>query len=246
MAKDEFSAQLEQYHRWKTDIIKNIETYRKWVEDNELSSPEEDLRMYETIDSLKKDEITIAVAAEFSRGKSELINAIFFANYERRLLPSSAGRTTMCPTELYFDREADAPYIRLLPIETRLEDMSISEYKQHPDHWINIELDIESVDNLVEAFKEIGKTKAVSRDKAIQMGLYTDAYFQHMNEAPLQIEIPMWRHVLISFPHPLLKQGLTILDTPGLNALGSEPELTMSMLPNAQAIIFMLAADAGV
>ena len=163
MAKEEFSAQLEQYHRWKTEIIKNIETYRKWVEDNEMSSPEEDLRMYETIDALKKDEITIAVAAEFSRGKSELINAIFFADYERRLLPSSAGRTTMCPTELYFDREAEAPYIRLLPIETRLEDMSISEYKQHPDHWINIELDIESVDNLVEAFKEIGKTKAVSR-----------------------------------------------------------------------------------
>ena len=151
----------------------------------------------------------------------------------------------MCPTELYFDKEAESPYIRLLPIETRLEDMSIAEYKQHPDHWINIELDIESVDNLVESFKEVGKTKSVSRDKAIQMGLYTEAYFQHMNEAPLQIEIPMWRHVLISFPHPLLKQGLTILDTPGLNALGSEPELTMDMLPRAQAVMFVLAADTG-
>jgi len=151
----------------------------------------------------------------------------------------------MCPTELYFDKEAESPEIRLLPIETRLEDMSIAEYKQHPDHWINIELDIESVDNLVEAFKEVGKTKSVSRDKAIQMGLYAEAYFQHMNEAPLQIEIPMWRHVLISFPHPLLKQGLTILDTPGLNALGSEPELTMDMLPRAQAVMFVLAADTG-
>ncbi|HEY5604101.1 MAG TPA: dynamin family protein [Gammaproteobacteria bacterium] len=245
MAKEEFSLQLQQYHRWKTDIIKNIETYRKWVEDNEMSSPEEDLRMYETIDALKKDEITIAVAAEFSRGKSELINAIFFANYQRRLLPSSAGRTTMCPTELYFDKEAETPYIRMLPIETRLEDMSIAEYKQHPDHWISVELDIESVDSLVEAFKEIGKTKSVSREKAAQMGLYTESYFQHMNEAPLQIEIPMWRHVLISFPHPLLKQGLTILDTPGLNALGSEPELTMDMLPRAQSVMFVLAADTG-
>jgi hypothetical protein len=36
------------------------------------------------------------------------------------------------------------------------------------------------------------------------------------------------------------------LDTPGLNALGSEPELTLSMLPSAQAIIFVLAADTGV
>ena len=56
----------------------------------------------------------------------------------------------------------------------------------------------------------------------------------------------MWSHALISFPHPLLKEGLTILDTPGLNALGNEPELTINMLPNAQAVVFVLAADTGV
>jgi translation elongation factor EF-1alpha len=56
----------------------------------------------------------------------------------------------------------------------------------------------------------------------------------------------MWRHALISFPHPLLQQGLVILDTPGLNALGSEPELTLNMLPAAQAVLFVLAADTGV
>jgi hypothetical protein len=56
----------------------------------------------------------------------------------------------------------------------------------------------------------------------------------------------MWRHALISFPHPLLKEGLVILDTPGLNALGTEPELTIDMLPNAHAVIFVLGADTGV
>ena len=60
------------------------------------------------------------------------------------------------------------------------------------------------------------------------------------------IEIPKWRHALISFPHHLLKQGLTILDTPGLNALGTEPELTLNMLPSAQAVLFVLGADTGV
>jgi hypothetical protein len=37
-----------------------------------------------------------------------------------------------------------------------------------------------------------------------------------------------------------------ILDTPGLNAIGAEPELTLSLLPNAHAILFILAADTGV
>jgi DNA repair ATPase RecN len=44
----------------------------------------------------------------------------------------------------------------------------------------------------------------------------------------------------------LLKQGLVILDTPGLNAIGTEPELTLNMLPNAHAVLFILAADTGV
>ena len=41
-------------------------------------------------------------------------------------------------------------------------------------------------------------------------------------------------------------QGLVVLDTPGLNALGAEPELTLNTLANAQVILFVLAADTGV
>jgi hypothetical protein len=245
MVKEQFTEQLEAYNRWKTDISKQIEAYRNWLEEHDMSSPEDDLRLFETIEALKTDHVTIAVAAEFSRGKTELINAIFFADYQRRLLPSSAGRTTMCPTELFYDDKADAPYIRMLPIETRLEDMSIAEYKQHPDYWTTIELDMSSTDALVESFQEIVRTKDVATEKAIKLGLYSEDQHKHKDAPPAHVEIPMWRHVLISFPHPMLKQGLVILDTPGLNALGSEPELTMDMLPSAQAVIFILSADTG-
>jgi hypothetical protein len=51
---------------------------------------------------------------------------------------------------------------------------------------------------------------------------------------------------LINIAHPLLKQGLVILDTPGLNAIGAEPELTVSLIPQAHAVVFILAADTGV
>ena len=47
-------------------------------------------------------------------------------------------------------------------------------------------------------------------------------------------------------PHPLLEQGLVILDTPGLNAIGAEPELTVSLIPQAHAVVFILGADTGV
>ena len=37
-----------------------------------------------------------------------------------------------------------------------------------------------------------------------------------------------------------------VLDTPGLNAIGAEPELTVNLIPQAQAVVFILAADTGV
>jgi hypothetical protein len=60
------------------------------------------------------------------------------------------------------------------------------------------------------------------------------------------VDVPAWRYAVINFPHPLLEQGLVILDTPGLNAIGTEPELTINMLPNAHAVLFVLGADTGV
>jgi phage shock protein A len=245
MLKEQFTEQLHAYSRWKKDITSQIKTYRKWLSKHDMSSPEDDLRMYEILDALDSDHITIGFAAEFSRGKTELINAIFFSNYQRRLLPSSAGRTTMCPTELFFDTKAEKPYIRMLPIETRLEEISISEYKQDKNNWTNIDLNVESPDSMAEAFQEIIKVKSVPVEKAIRLGLYSREEMALQDLPPVSIEIPLWRHVMVSFPHPLLKQGLVILDTPGLNAMGAEPELTIDMLPNAQAVIFVLAADTG-
>jgi hypothetical protein len=61
-----------------------------------------------------------------------------------------------------------------------------------------------------------------------------------------RVEISQWRHAIVNFPHPLLKEGLVIIDTPGLNAIGTEPELTLNLIPNAHAVLFILAADTGV
>jgi Mg2+ and Co2+ transporter CorA len=102
---------------------------------------------------------------------------------------------------------------------------------------------------MAEAFQEIVKVKMVSREEAHKLGLYDDSDTHLKNpdgSPPEKVEIPLWRHALISFPHPLLKQGLVILDTPGLNAVGSEPELTLNMIPKAQGVMFIMSADTGV
>jgi hypothetical protein len=241
-----FKEHLHEYTQWRGRLHAAIEMYQEWRIRYKLSDPHSTDTILNIVDGLKTDKITLAFVAEFSRGKTELINALFFAETGVRLLPSAVGRTTMCPTELFHDPE-DGSYIRLLEIETRLENTSLIEYKQRPELWTKIELDSESPAQMQDAFKALIATKQVDKDTADKLGLWNERQAAEQGIInPESVEIPRWRHAMISFPHPLLKEGLCILDTPGLNALGTEPELTLSLLPSAQAIVFVLAADTGV
>jgi len=242
----EFKEQMHEYSVWRAKLVQAVEMYHQWRSRYGMNDPHSADTILNILDGLQSDKITLAFVAEFSRGKTELINALFFAETGVRLLPSSPGRTTMSPTELFHD-EKGGNYIRLLNIESRLEDISLAEFKKNPDRWTQIDLDCDSPTQMQEAFKELVATKQVDRDIADKLGLWNEREAAEQGIInPEKVEIPCWRHALISFPHPLLKEGLSILDTPGLNALGTEPELTLSMLPNAQAIIFVLAADTGV
>ncbi|MBA1276479.1 dynamin family protein [Stutzerimonas stutzeri] len=236
--------QVDAYVNWKRDLVREITRYRSWLAHNRLTSEAVDSRLERALKLLRTDHITLAFVGEFSRGKTELINSLFFSGYGQRILPSRAGRTTMCPTELFFDPRAERSYIRLLPIESRLDDNSIAQLKRTPRFWQTIALDPDDPDAMVEAFSQVASTKSMPVEHAIQLGFHPDSLED--SEVAGEVMVPAWRHAMVNFDHPLLRQGLRILDTPGLNALGSEPELTLSMLPNAQAVIFLLSADAGV
>ena len=238
---ESLSKRLSDYRQWREGLTATIQSYQAWMEQEQLANGEDDLRVYELLDALKADKLTVAIVGEFSRGKTELINAIFFADYKVRLLPTEAGRTTMCPTELRYDADVP-PSLRLLPIESRKGHETIAELKASPTYWTTVPLELDSPEQLAEAFKEIVKNKSVSIPEAQELGLYDPS----SPESGSKVTVPLWRHAVVNYPHPLLQQGLVVLDTPGLNSLGSEPELTMSMLPNAHVIIFVLGADTGV
>lgn len=238
---------FQQYSNWRSDVVSALERYRAWLDSAELSDTASEQRFSRLLTRLADDKLSIAFVAEFSRGKSELINAVFFADYGQRILPSSAGRTTMCPTELLYD-ETFPPSIRLLPIETREQAQSTSDFKEQSQAWTVLPLDISSTEGMLEAFKQVSLTKRVPVEDAKRYGLYDESdpdVALTVGQDGL-VEISQWRHAIVNFPHPLLKQGLVIIDTPGLNAIGTEPELTLNLIPNAHAVLFILAADTGV
>jgi len=243
----DLAARFEAYSDWRRRLSSGISALHEWLAEQDLADAQIDLKVQRLLERLHQDKLVVAFVAEFSRGKSELINAIFFADFGQRLLPSSAGRTTMCPTELLYDATR-APSIRLLPIETRLKDATVSDFKNYADEWVTIPLELSSAEKMSDALGRVSQVKRVPIALARKYGLYDDEdiFATIESEGEGAIDIPCWRHAVINFPHPLLQQGLVILDTPGLNAIGTEPELTLKLLPNAHAVLFILAADAGV
>jgi hypothetical protein len=239
---------LAAYSLWRKGLFESITEFCEWLQAQDLPDTQITQRLDQVLNTLRDDKLYIAFVAEFSRGKSELINAIFFAGFGQRILPSSAGRTTMCPTELMYESDIE-PSLRLLPIETRKSGTTISEFRDFTDEWKSYPLDVHNPGKMSKVLQHISDTKQVVREEAQAMGLHVaddETQIGMRITETGDVEIPKWRHAIINFPHPLLEQGLVILDTPGLNALGAEPELTLSLLPSAHAVLFILAADAGV
>ncbi|MGE4240920.1 dynamin family protein [Ramlibacter sp.] len=242
-----FNDQFDQHGAWRREFALRLKLLAEWLKDHELldSAVEERLRRLET--QMRSDKVMVAFVAEFSRGKSELINAIFFAGYKRRIMPASAGRTTMCPTELGYDAEVP-PCLRLLPIETRMQPQPLMEWRAVPEKWLRVDLDVNDPGQLAQALEKVSEVVRVPPEEAKALGFWHEDVPE---DNPMVgndglIEVPRWRHALINIAHPLLKQGLVILDTPGLNAIGAEPELTVNLIPQAHAVVFILAADTGV
>jgi hypothetical protein len=242
-----FQQQITDFQHWRDQLSHTIAEYRDWLDTTNTSDALQDLRLYDMSETLRKDHLILAFIAEFSRGKTETINALFFSDFNQRLLPCEAGRTTMCPTEIFWD-EREEPCIKLLPIATRKRDDSLAYLKSNPNEWTKIRLDTSSATSMKDAFQALVQQKEVSLDEARDLGLWNDADISMAQslQAKGTVDIPVWRHALVNFPHPLLKSGLVILDTPGLNTLGTEPELTLSIIPNAHAVVFLLATDTGV
>ena len=242
-----FNEQFDQHGAWRREFALRLKLLAEWMKDHDLLDAAVEERLHRLETQVRSDKVMVAFVAEFSRGKSELINAIFFAGYGRRIMPASAGRTTMCPTELGYDPDVP-PCLRLLPIETRLKTQALMEWRAVPEKWTRVNLDVNDPAQLAQALEKVAEVRHVTQEEATALGFWHD---ENIEDNPLVrpdglIEVPRWRHALINIAHPLLKQGLVILDTPGLNAIGAEPELTVSLIPQAHAVVFILAADTGV
>lgn len=238
---------LDALATWRGELDRAVAQLGRALAEQELLDATDIALLSSLRERLGSETLVLAFVAEFSRGKSELINAIFFADAGQRVLPATPGRTTMCPVELRHTADV-APRLSLLPVETRLRGLSLSELRGREEPWHHVPLDPRDPRTLVQALAAVTRTQLVDKERAVALGFWSDE--RPEDNPPIDdrglVEVPTWRHALINYPHPLLQRGLVVIDTPGLNAIGAEPELTLGLLPSAHAVVFVLGADTGV
>jgi hypothetical protein len=129
-----FETSLAALRQWREATAESLASLRRWAMVNRLIDEHAAARLAHLERRLEGERLTIAFVGEHSRGKSELINAMFFAELGARLLPSAHGRAIQCPTEIAWD-PARVPSLRLLPMQTRDSPRALREFLAETETW---------------------------------------------------------------------------------------------------------------
>jgi hypothetical protein len=238
------TSRLADFLSWRNGLNRTIHQARNALERLEVLDDGASADLDRLLYRVESDRLSIAFVSEAERGKSELINALFFSERRRRLLPSGPGRSTLCVTELHHD--ADEPVgIRLLPIETRESDATHAELLGDESAWRFVPFVYEEFDSIQRALVALSETRRVTLAEAVAWGLHADASSRAAAGGVSLIDVPRWRHAIINMPHPVLQAGLVVIDTPGLTALAAEPEMSRKRLPQCDCVVFVMDSTQG-
>jgi len=242
--KHALTARLANLQSWRYGVSTQIVRVADFLRAHGYSNAETEA----TFDTLTKQvndaRVNILFVAEAGRGKSELINALFFSDLGRRLLPSGELHATRCITEVRFDRTRRTS-VRVLPMETREAPQRFADICADESQWQHLDFDADDAASASAAFATLAETRRVTVADALSWGLHSDTLAGANIEGGM-VDVPRWRYAIINFPHPLLDAGLVVIDTPGLASLTAEPEFSRENIPAADAVVVVLDAGEGV
>ena len=246
MTKAAITARLADLQSWRYSLESQVSRIREFLHAHQFLTANVDAALREAGVLIADERVTITFVAEMGRGKSELINGLFFSDLGRRLLPSGPGKSTRCVTELRFSRDARTG-LKLLPIETRESPRRLTELLKDESQWRAIFFDADNPDSIARALAALSETKRISVNDAVAWGLHGSGIAVAVNESnSAMVDVPRWRYAVVNLPHPLLDAGLVIIDTPGFAALSLEPELARERVPNSDALVLVFDIAQGV
>lgn len=184
-----------------------------------LNIPQQVAALEDLEKKVRSDSFKIQVTGTFKNGKSTFINAFLGED----VLPAYALPCTAVINEVRYGKEKKAVLYFRDPIPEKLPDdiprPVLAHMRKHG---------MKAVPPVVIPYDQI------ERYVVIPMGA---------DPAQMLLESP-YDKVVLYWPLPLLAQGVRIIDSPGLNEHATRTRVTMDHLSKADAILFVLSAQA--
>ncbi|MCA3002562.1 MAG: dynamin family protein [Burkholderiales bacterium] len=238
------TARLAELQSWRYGVTTQIARIADFTRSHGYSDADTEAIFDQLTDKANTARVKIIFVAEAGRGKSELINALFFSDLGRRLLPSGAAQATRCITEVRFDRD-ESPHLRVLPIESRETPRRFADLYADRSEWQTIPFATDDPESIRVAFSLLAQTRRATVAESVAWGLRGNSLSKPQSDSN-GTEVPKWRYAVINFPHPILNAGLVVVDTPGISVLTAEPEFSREHIPAADAVFVVLDAAEGI
>lgn len=196
--------------------------------DGQTRSRAEILR--ETAHDLESNEFVIAVVGEFSRGKSSLINVLLNRD---DLLPTSIQPSTAAITLLHY---ADSEYARVTYSDGTIADQV--PLADLPKYVVGADLDGRKASLFTS--RRLAKVKTEQDAEMISLPEIGKEYAQQVQGAAQKTV----KFVDVFIQSSFLKDGLTLVDTPGIGSVNPEHgQATREYIGKADAVIFLINTD---
>lgn len=206
----------EQYIEKKTKIVKLLEDANQVIETLSMEQFQKNLQQLRS--KVESDTFRVLVLGTFKNGKSTFINAMLGED----VLPAYAIPCTAVINEVKYAQEKKAvvffrnPLPEVLP--TELSPRALEHMKKH---------NMKDIPPLEIPYDELEDVTV------IPMG---------MEASDMLLESP-YQKVELYWPLEILKNGVEIIDSPGLNENAERTKVTMEYLSKADAIIMLMTAD---
>ncbi|MFM7460583.1 MAG: dynamin family protein, partial [Burkholderiales bacterium] len=238
------TARLAELQFWRYGVTTQIARIADFTRSHGYSDADTEATFNQLTDKANTARVKIIFVAEAGRGKSELINALFFSDLGRRLLPSGAAQPTRCITEVRFDRD-QSPHLRVLPIQSRESPRRFADLYADRSEWRTIPFATDDPESIRAALSLLAETRRVTVAESVAWGLRGNSLSKPKSDGN-GTEVPKWRYAVINFPHPMLDAGLVVVDSPGISVLTAEPEFSREHIPAADAVVVVLDAAEGI
>jgi predicted GTPase len=172
------------------------------------------------VTKLRDNRFFLVVVGEFNHGKSSLVNALL----GQAVLNVGVTPTTAAIHQLCHGDDRTASVVRDDGSETPIAFESLSDY---------------DADAEADSPPDAGPDSATDAGPDSATDAETDSGSDAETGAPAAI-----RHIVVSHPSELLREGITLIDTPGVNDLCLQrADITYEYIPQSDAVLFVL--DAG-